>query len=59
MDFNNLINIYYMLGYIFEGFSICIAYSICYEKDGKEITWDMSKDVDFFDPEFTEVSMDS
>lgn len=59
-ELNNLIDIYYMLGYVFEGYTVCIAYSLEYElNDGendKPIKWDMSKDVEDFDPIFSKAS---
>ena len=55
-ELNSLIDIYYMLGYIFEGFTVCIAFSLSYPLGDKVITWDMTKDVDYFDQEFIAAS---
>ena len=56
-DKNYLIEIYYMLGYVFEGFAIYIAYKLEYGNDEKKICWDESNDVeDFFDIEFSSAS---
>ncbi|MBR4558432.1 MAG: hypothetical protein IKO21_02515 [Fibrobacter sp.] len=55
-DENDLIDIYYILGYVFEGFAVYIAYKLEYGDD--KIVWDDLKDIDddFFDIDFSSAS---
>lgn len=54
-DENDLIEIYYMLGYIFEGFAVYIAHKLEHGED--KICWNDSNDVEsFFDIDFSSAS---
>ncbi len=56
-ELNNLIDIYYMLGYVFEGYTVCIAFTLDYRnEDGTPIKWDLNKDIECFDPVFSNAS---
>lgn len=54
-----LIDVYYMLGYVFEGFAVYMAYKIPYTEKGRSdvVLWNEANDVEFFDRSFTRVSM--
>lgn len=54
-----LIDVYYMLGYVFEGFAVYMAYKIPYTERGRSdvVLWDEANDVEFFDRSFTRASM--
>lgn len=55
--FDALVEVYYLLGYVFEGFTIYMAYSLDYKDiNGCIIRWDRNKDVEKFDARFCEAS---
>lgn len=56
---NDLLEIYYMLGYVFEGFAVYIAFSLEYKNNTDNenpVTWNAANDIKFFDSKFSSAS---